>query len=90
MVVLSTEGGLIMDKETITLIIWLAFIVIVIVVVGAFYWFNEPIKKLIDKWACKHDYQLVKQIADKFEDGVCGYTFIYKCTKCGKFKTINT
>lgn len=41
-----------MDKETITLIIWLTFIVMVIVVTDAFYWFNEPIKKLIDKWAC--------------------------------------
>ena len=45
-----------MDKETITLIIWLAFIVIVMVVVSIFYWFNEPIKKLIEKWACMHDY----------------------------------
>ena len=79
-----------MDKETITLIIWLSFIVIVIVVASAFYWFNEPIKKLIDKRACKHDYREVKQITNTFEDGVCGYTFIYKCTKCGKFKTINT
>lgn len=79
-----------MDKETITLIIWLAFIVIAIVVVSIFYWFNEPIKKLIEKWACTHDYKEVKQITDKFEGRICGYTFIYKCTKCGKFKTIKT
>lgn len=79
-----------MDKETITLIIWLAFIVIVIIVAGVFYWFNEPIKKLIEKWACTHDYQQVKQIANTSEGGICGYVFIYKCTKCGKFKIVKT
>jgi len=79
-----------MDKETITLIIWLTFIVMVIVVVSAFYWFNEPIKKLIEKWACTHDYKQVKQITETDGDETSGYIFIYKCTKCGKFKTVKT
>ena len=79
-----------MDKETITLIIWLSFIVIAIIVASVFYWFNEPIKKLIEKRACTHDYQQVKQIENTFEDGISGYIFIYKCTKCGKFKKVKT
>ena len=41
-----------MDKETITLIIWLAFIVIVIVAVSVFYWFNEPFEA-----GAEHGYQ---------------------------------
>ncbi len=79
-----------MDKETITLIIWLAFIVIVIVAVSVFYWFNEPINKLIEKMACTHDYQLMKQITETDGDEISGYIFIYKCTKCGKFKIVKT
>lgn len=40
--------------------------------------------KLVEKWACRHDMELIKVI--KVEDDLIGsyYKYLFKCRKCGK------
>lgn len=49
---------------------------------------KEAIINLINKWACPHDWVLEKEFKIQ-ELGVTSCCkFIYRCKKCGKFKTI--
>ena len=51
---------------------------------------KEAIIKLINKWACCHDWELKKEIEVECDYGTIYHKFIYVCKKCGKFKTINS
>ena len=51
---------------------------------------KEAIIKLINKWACCHDWQLVRE-TEVFTDFGGNYTaLLFVCKKCGKFKKLKT
>mgnify|MGYP003290621795 CR=1 FL=1 len=43
----------------------------------------EIIKDIFSKWACKHEWKLVKEQYCMFQ-----YHYVYICKKCGKVKHI--
>ena len=52
---------------------------------------KDIIKKLLEKWSCKHDWELFKHIKvyDEFSNDIpCGHKYIFICKKCGKIKRI--
>lgn len=51
---------------------------------------KEIINKLLEKWTCKHDWELLKHIREYWsdKDNIVGHQFILVCTKCGKIKKI--
>lgn len=52
----------------------------------------DKIKQILDKWACKHEWECVKsiQVKDKFWNIIEGYKFLYICKKCGKIKWVKS
>ena len=51
---------------------------------------KEAIINLINKWACCHDWQLIREIEVESDGEIVNHKFIYVCKKCGKFKTLNS
>lgn len=51
---------------------------------------KEAIIKLINKWACSHDWVLDREIEIKDWGVTAHWKFLYKCKKCGKFKIVKT
>lgn len=51
---------------------------------------KEILKKLIDKWACSHDWELVKEVPVNTDFGGMYISLIFVCKKCGKFIIIKT
>lgn len=52
---------------------------------------KEIINKLLEKWMCKHDWDLFKhiQVYDDFSgDMASGHIYIFICKKCGKIKKV--
>lgn len=46
----------------------------------------QPLIKLVEKWACMHDMELIKEIyVDDKSLGIY-YKYMFKCRKCGKIK----
>ena len=60
-------------------------------------WFNifydrmkEAIINLINKWACCHDWELVKETRVNTDFGGSYIALLFVCKKCGKFKKLKT
>jgi hypothetical protein len=51
---------------------------------------KEIIINLINKWACCHDWQLVRETRVETDFGGSYVSLIFVCKKCGKFKTLKT
>ena len=54
---------------------------------------KEIINKLLEKWMCKHDWDLFKHIKvyDEFsKDMASGHKYIFICKKCGKIKKVKS
>ena len=51
---------------------------------------KEAIINLINKWACHHDWQLVKETRVGTDFGGSYISLLFVCKKCGKFKRIKT
>lgn len=52
---------------------------------------KDIIKKLLEKWSCKHELEFFKHIKvyDGFSNDMpCGHKYIFICKKCGKIKKI--
>ena len=51
---------------------------------------RDIIKKLLEKWSCKHEWELVREIKANFSTHkeIIGYECILICKKCGKIKRI--
>lgn len=51
---------------------------------------KDIIKKLLEKWSCKHEWELVREIKAYFSTHkeIIGYECILICKKCGKIKRI--
>lgn len=55
--------------------------------------FKEFISALLEKWACKHDWEQIAKVAHYYaeEDKYPMYHILhFKCKKCGKFKKIKS
>ena len=55
--------------------------------------FKEFISALFEKWACKHDWELITKVAHYWKEGdkyPLYHIFYFKCKKCGKFKKIKS
>ena len=49
------------------------------------------IKRLLEKWACLHDWQELEcvSVLNEFSGNIPAYHIhLYKCKKCGKFKKV--
>lgn len=51
---------------------------------------KEAIINLINKWACSHDWDLIKETLVRTEFGGAYTSLIFVCKKCGKFKKMKT
>lgn len=51
---------------------------------------KEAIINLINKWACCHDWQLVRETRVNTDLGGSYVALLFVCKKCGKFKNIKT
>ena len=51
---------------------------------------KEAIIKLINKWACCHDWQLVRETRVSTDMGESYIALLFVCKKCGKFKQLKT
>lgn len=51
---------------------------------------KEVIKNLINKWACCHVWELVRETRVKTDFDGCYDSLIFVCKKCGKFKRLRT
>lgn len=51
---------------------------------------KEAIINLINKWACCHDWQLVKETRVNTDFGGSYIALLFVCKKCGKFKRLKT
>lgn len=49
---------------------------------------KEAIINLINKWACHHDWILEKEFEIQELGIIAHWKVLYRCKKCGKFKTI--
>lgn len=49
---------------------------------------KEAIKKLINKWACHHEWKLWHKINVCDDFGGYYTVFHFRCTKCGKIKKV--
>lgn len=51
---------------------------------------KEAIINLINKWACCHDWQLVRETEVLTDFGGSYTALLFVCKKCGKFKRLKT
>ena len=51
---------------------------------------KEAIINLINKWACCHDWQLVRETRVNTDIGGSYIALLFVCKKCGKFKKLKT
>lgn len=51
---------------------------------------KEAIINLINKWACCHDWQLIKETRVDTDFGGSYIALLFMCKKCGKFKRLKT
>lgn len=50
----------------------------------------EVLKQLLDKLACHHDWQLIRDVHVTTDFGGAYNSLIFVCNKCGKFKKMKT
>lgn len=48
------------------------------------------LSKLLEKWLCKHDWELFRETEVFFWGSTVGYEYIFICKKCGKIKKIKS
>ena len=54
---------------------------------------KDILNKILEKWLCKHDWELFKHIEvfDEFSNDIaCAHKYIFICKKCGKIKKIRS
>ena len=51
---------------------------------------KEAIISLINKWACCHDWELVRETRVNTDFGGSYIALLFVCKKCGKFKRLKT
>lgn len=51
---------------------------------------KEVIINLINKWACCHEWELIKEQRVHTDLGGSYISLIFVCKKCGKFKKLKT
>lgn len=51
---------------------------------------KEAITNLINKWACCHEWELVRTVNVRDDFGGCYTVYHYHCSKCGKMKKVKS